>query len=126
MGILLPLFFFLRMDVLCSCCSLATRNLFIWSGITITNSIAIALQTTIQTKKNVQVLYMYSVRSRKSRWHLKMTQFPPPLRDHLRRDMYLKLGTFFTKPENMLNNYNSCIHLLEIPKYLLIQAAIRY
>ena len=34
-----------------------------------------------------------------------MTQFPPPLRDHLRRDIYLKLGTFLTEHEILLNYY---------------------
>ena len=47
---------------------------------------------------------------------IKNEQFPPPLRDHLRRDIYLKLGTFLTKPENMLNNYNSSIHCILIDR----------
>ena len=73
-----------------------------------TNSIAIALQTTIQTKRasSFHVFCTFP----KEQVAFKMTPFPPPLRDHLRRDSYLKLGTFLTKPENMLN-----IHLLEIP-----------
>ncbi len=95
--------------------SLASRNYLLvrQAAKQNTNSIAIALQTTIQTKRasSFPVFCTFP----KEQVAFKMTQFPPPLRDHLRRDSYLKLDTFLTKPENILNNYISCSHLLEIP-----------
>ena len=94
-GILLPFSFSFEWMSLGSESSLAsTRNLSFGPAAN-TNSIAIALQTTIQTKRasSFHVFCTFP----KEQVAFKMTQFPPPRRDHLRRDIYLKLGHVFDR-----------------------------